>query len=103
MEATPLVLRDRKNGNGFRDDCRPADGRLRRHMGRRDTVTCVLIGEGAAQFSSLNAPTNRGQIPSDSPAKTARPNFNTIDFATTGSTKDQTIVISPCTGEPIAP
>ena len=67
------------------------------------SVTCVLIGEGAAQFSSLNAPTNRGQIPSDSPAKTARPNFNTIDFATTGSTKDQTIVISPCMGEPIAP
>jgi hypothetical protein len=67
------------------------------------SVTCVLIGEGAAQFSSLNAPTNGGQIASDGPAKTARPNFNTIDFATTGSIKGQTIVISPCTGEPIAP
>ena len=66
-------------------------------------VTCVLIGEGAAQFSSLNAPTNGVQFASDSPAKTARSNFNAIDFATTGSTKDQTIVISPCTGKPIAP
>ena len=67
------------------------------------SVSCLLIGEGAAQFSSLNAPTNGGQIASDSPTKTARPNFNTIDFATTGSIKGQTIVISPCTGEPIAP
>ena len=66
-------------------------------------VTCVLIGEGAAQFSSLDTPTNGGQIASDSPAKTARPNFNTIDFATTGSINDQTIVVSPCTGEPTPP
>ncbi|MFZ2108883.1 MAG: hypothetical protein WAV18_26515 [Roseiarcus sp.] len=67
------------------------------------SVTCVLIGEGVAQFSGPNAPTNGGQIATDSPAKTAQPNLNTIDFATTGSTKDQTIVISPCTGKPIAP
>jgi hypothetical protein len=67
------------------------------------SVTCVLIGEGAAQYSGLNAPTNGGQTASDSPVKTAQPNLNTTDFATTGSTKDQTIVISPCTGKPIAP
>jgi hypothetical protein len=67
------------------------------------SVSCVLIGEGAAQFARLNAPTDGGQLASDSPAKTARPNFNTIDFATTNSIKGQTIVISPCTGKPIAP
>jgi hypothetical protein len=67
------------------------------------SVTSVLIGESAAQFSGLNAPTNGGQIAPDSPAKTAQPNLSTIDFATTGSTKDQTIVISPCTGKPIGP
>jgi hypothetical protein len=66
-------------------------------------VTCVLIGEGAAQYSSLNPPTSGGQVACGSSAETARPNFNTIDFATTGSINDQTIVVSPCTGEPTPP
>jgi hypothetical protein len=66
------------------------------------TVTCVLIGEGAAQYVGLNAPAN-SEFASESPAKLARPNFNTIDFATTGSIKGQTIVISPCTGKPVEP
>jgi hypothetical protein len=67
------------------------------------SVACVLIGETAAQYVGLNAPTNGAEIASEGPAKLARPNFNTIDFATTGSIKGQTIVISPCTGEPIGP
>ena len=66
------------------------------------SAACVMIGEGAAQYVGLNSGAG-AQIAADDAAKTARPNFNTIDFATTGSTKDQTIVISPCTGEPIAP
>ena len=67
------------------------------------TVACVLIGEGAAQYVGLSAPINGGQIASDGSAKSARPNFNTIDFATTGSLKGQTIVISPCTGKEVGP
>jgi len=67
------------------------------------TVSCVLIGEGAAQFVGLNGPADGRQIASEVAAKTARPNFNTIDFATTGSIKGQTIVISPCTGKEVGP
>jgi hypothetical protein len=63
------------------------------------TVGCVLIGQGAAQYASLGAPT----IASNEPAKLARPNFNSIDFATTGSIKGQTVVISPCTGKEAVP
>jgi hypothetical protein len=63
------------------------------------SAACVLIGEGAAQYVGLN-PT---AIAADDSAKTARPNFNTIDFATTGSIKGQTIVISPCTGKEVGP
>jgi hypothetical protein len=66
------------------------------------SVACVLIGEGAAQYVGLN-PTAEGQISADNSARTARPNFNTIDFATTGSIKGQTIVISPCTGKEVGP
>ena len=66
------------------------------------SLVCVLIGEGAAQYVGLN-PGAEGQIASDTAAKTARPNFNTIDFATTGSIKGQTIVISPCTGKEVGP
>jgi hypothetical protein len=66
------------------------------------SVACVLIGEGAAQYVGLNSGAG-GQIAADDPAKTARPNFNTIDFATTGSIKGQTIVISPCTGKEVGP
>ena len=67
------------------------------------SMACVLIGEGAAQYVGLNAPTNGAEIASEGPAKLARPNFNTIDFATTGSIKGQTIVISPCTGKEVEP
>ncbi len=66
------------------------------------SVVCVLIGEGAAQYVGLN-PGAGAQIAADDAAKTARPNFNTIDFATTGSIKGQTIVISPCTGKEVGP
>jgi hypothetical protein len=66
------------------------------------SVACVLIGEGAAQYVGLNSGAG-GQIAADDGAKTARPNFNTIDFATTGSIKGQTIVISPCTGKEVGP
>jgi hypothetical protein len=65
------------------------------------SMACVLIGEGAAQYVGLN-PAAEGQLAADA-AKTARPNFNTIDFATTGSIKGQTIVISPCTGKEVGP
>jgi sugar phosphate permease len=64
------------------------------------SVVCVLIGEGAAQYVGLNPAT---EVAADDAAKTARPNFNTIDFATTGSIKGQTIVISPCTGKEVGP
>ena len=63
------------------------------------SAVCVLIGEGAAQYVGLNP----AQIAEGDAAKTARPNFNTIDFATTGSIKGQTIVISPCTGKEVGP
>ena len=66
------------------------------------SVTCVLIGESAAQFVGLT-PGSGGQFAAAEAAKTARPNFNTIDFATTGSIKGQTIVISPCTGKEVGP
>ena len=66
------------------------------------SVACVLIGEGAAQYVGLN-PAADGQIAADDSAKSARPHFNTIDFATTGSIKGQTIVISPCTGKEVGP
>jgi hypothetical protein len=67
------------------------------------TAVCVLVGQGAAQFVGLDGPTNGASIASGDAAKTARPNFNTIDFATTGSIKGQTVVISPCTGQPVGP
>jgi hypothetical protein len=66
------------------------------------SLVCVLIGEGAAQYVGLDS-TAGGQFAADDPAKAARPNFNTIDFATTGSIKGQTIVISPCTGKEVGP
>jgi hypothetical protein len=66
------------------------------------SVACVLIGQGAAQYVGLN-PADGRQLAADDAANTARPNFNTIDFATTGSIKGQTIVISPCTGKEVGP
>jgi hypothetical protein len=59
------------------------------------TVACVLIGQSAAIYVGLNGPLDA----SAGPTKLARPNFNTIDFATTGALKGQTVVISPCTGK----
>ena len=66
------------------------------------SAACVLVGEGAAQYVGLNSGAG-AQIAADDAAKTARPNFNTIDFATTGSIKGQTIVIRPCTGKEVGP
>jgi hypothetical protein len=63
------------------------------------TVACVLIGQSAAIYVGLNGPTDDPA----GPTKLARPNFNTIDFATTGAIKVQTVVISPCTGTEARP
>ncbi len=63
---------------------------------------CVMIGQGAERYAAVTMPTsvaladaNGGKANGE--ARRA-PIFNAIDYATTGSIKGQTVVISPCTG-----
>ncbi len=67
-------------------------------------ITCVMIGQGAERYAaSATAPTETALGDPDSEksgvASHGAPAFNAIDYATTGSIKGQTVVISPCTGE----
>jgi hypothetical protein len=69
-------------------------------------IVCVLIGQVAERYAA-GAPLSlvalfdpgAGEVKAESRAS---PVFNTIDYATTGSTKGQTIVISPCAARPSA-
>ncbi len=66
-------------------------------------IACVLIGQSAERYAASSAPS---QIAIAAAAKAnaethGAPIFNTIDYATTGSIKGQTVVISPCTGREV--
>jgi hypothetical protein len=66
-------------------------------------ILCVLIGQVAERYAA-GAPLSlialfdpgAGDVKAESRAS---PVFNTIDYATTGSIKGQTIVISPCAAQ----
>jgi hypothetical protein len=66
-------------------------------------VACVMIGQGAERYAASEPPPVVAvSDPGDGAPKAVAHNapiFNTIDYATTGSIKGQTVVISPCTGE----
>ena len=62
------------------------------------TLMCVVIGEGAQLFAANLAPATTAVA-----AATPRPQFNAIDYATTGSVKGQLVVISPCSAEKTTP
>ncbi len=68
-------------------------------------LACVLIGQGAERYAATASPSMVALVdPSEgeTPAKAhSVPLFNTIDYATTGSIKGQTVVISPCTGQQV--
>ncbi len=68
-------------------------------------IGCVMIGQGAERYAASAAPPEVALADANA-AKTkaethAAPIFNTIDYATTGSIKGQTVVISPCTGQQV--
>ncbi len=69
------------------------------------SLSCVLIGQGAAQFVGLDAPGGAAGVVAEDlgPAKVARPNFDALDFTPTGAVKDRTNVLNPCTGKQVAP
>ncbi len=65
------------------------------------TLLCLLVGTTAEQYVAITAPVSGPEVLA---AAAPKPQFNTIDFATTGSIKGgQTVVISPCTGQKIGP
>jgi len=63
-------------------------------------LACVMIGQGAERYAASASPSLVALVdPSAGETKAAThgvPIFNTIDYATTGSIKGQTVVISPC-------
>jgi hypothetical protein len=66
-------------------------------------ILCVLIGQAAERYAS-GASTSLIALFDPSAAETkaesrASPIFNTIDYATTGSIKGRSIVISPCAAQ----
>jgi hypothetical protein len=68
------------------------------------TLFCIIVGQTAEKFAGSVTPTNSSLTASADTTKIdastgAKAQFNTIDYATTGSIKGQTVIISPCTGE----
>lgn len=63
-------------------------------------LACVLIGQGAERYAATASPSEVALVdPSAGEARAGThgiPIFNTIDYATTGAIKGQTVVISPC-------
>jgi hypothetical protein len=68
-------------------------------------VGCVILGQGAERYASIAAPPADALADAEAGKTMAGtrggPIFNTIDYATTGSIKGQTVVISPCTGRQV--
>lgn len=66
-------------------------------------AACVMIGQSAERYAASEAqPVIAASDPSGAKAASEShggPVFNAIDYATTGSIKGQTVVISPCTGQ----
>ncbi|MGD0641964.1 MAG: hypothetical protein ABSC22_14550 [Roseiarcus sp.] len=54
-------------------------------------IACVMVGQGAERYAADASPSQVAL--SDPPAA---PIFNTIDYATTGSIKGQSVVVTPC-------
>jgi hypothetical protein len=66
---------------------------------------CVMIGQSAERYAeSASEPIAVSEANSQTPEPQSKsaPVFNAIDYATTGSVKGQTVVLSPCTGQPAA-
>jgi hypothetical protein len=61
---------------------------------------CVMIGQGAERYAASGASTLTAFLAPGSAVSKADshglPLFNTIDYATTGSIKGQSVVITPC-------
>lgn len=64
-------------------------------------AACVMIGQSAERYADSEASAVADATPQSNGKNT--PNFNAIDYATTGSVKGQTVVLSPCAGQPAAP
>ena len=68
-------------------------------------LACVIIGQGAERYAASATPSLVAHFaPSAGEAKAGTrgvPLFNAIDYATTGSIKGQTVVLSPCASQPI--
>ncbi len=63
-------------------------------------IACVMIGQGAERYAPSAPPPLVALSDPDAGTTKAEthgaPIFNTIDYATTGSIKGQTVVITPC-------
>ena len=53
-------------------------------------LSCLFIGQAAEQYAEVISP------PASSQVAKAAPNFNAIDYATTGAVKSGMVVIGPC-------
>ncbi len=65
-------------------------------------VACVLIGQTAERYAQ-NVTSAVAQVdakPKDAASGETTPVFNAIDYATTGSVKSSTAVLSPCEAQP---
>lgn len=67
-------------------------------------AACVMIGQSAERYAETAA--DPIAVAADANPAPTRPQdrnapvFNAIDYATTGSVKGQTVVISPCGAQP---
>ncbi|HEY1941865.1 MAG TPA: hypothetical protein VGH40_07040 [Roseiarcus sp.] len=65
-------------------------------------VACVLIGQTAERYAAgaTQAVAQADAKSQSSASGKSAPVFNAIDYATTGSLKGQTVVLSPCETQP---
>ncbi len=64
-------------------------------------LLCVMIGQGAERYAAEATPSMVALADANGEKAHGAAIFNTIDYATTGSIKGQTVVISPCTGRQV--
>jgi hypothetical protein len=63
-------------------------------------LACVMIGETAERYAASSPSDAVAQSQPNSQAAKNAPAFNAIDYATTGSIKGQSVILSPCAAEP---
>lgn len=67
------------------------------------TLICLLVGQGAEQYASLYLPKAAEQMAAAETSTQRGPQFSSIDDTVTGAIKGQSVTLSPCGPQKIAP